>query len=330
MKALTFSKFGSPDVLEYIEIAKPQIKDNEILLKNKAIGLNFADIYRRKGNYHLKGEPPFIAGYEGAGIVVESKSDKYKVGDKIAYTDVPFSNAEFITIPDTHAIPIPNNIDYPLAASVLLQGLTAHYLCSDSHNVKSGETILIHAASGGVGQVLIQLCKSKGATVIGLSRNKDKLKTILNCKADYAIELNDNWKTQIMNITNQKGVDVVFDSVGSTLMDSFEVTKDCGHVVFYGMSGGDPKPVDPRMLMDTSKTLSGGDLWSYLTNEKERRTRAKKLFQLIKDGVVKIKEPVQFKLSEGKNAHEFLEDGKSSSKILLIPDSEIKSTHNKS
>jgi len=320
MKALTFSKFGSPDVLEYIEIPKPQIKDNEILLKNKAIGLNFADIYRRKGNYHLKGKPPFIAGYEGAGIVVESNSEKYKVGDRIAYTDVPFANAEFIAIPETHAIPILDDIEYLLAASVLLQGLTAYYLSNDSHKVKSGETILIHAASGGVGQILTQICKSKGAIVIGLSRSVNKLKTILDSKADYAIELNNNWKPQIMNITNKTGVDVVFDSVGSTLMDSFEVTKDCGHIVFYGMSGGDPKPVDPRMLMDTSKTLSGGDLWSYLTNEKERKIRANKLFQLIKDGVVKIKEPIQFKLSEGKKAHEFLENGKSSSKILLIPD----------
>nr|WP_320021531.1 quinone oxidoreductase [uncultured Draconibacterium sp.] len=320
MKALTFSKFGSPDVLEYIEVPKPRIKDNEILLKNKVIGLNFADIYRRKGNYYLKGEPPYIAGYEGAGIVVESKSDKYKVGDKIAYTDVPFANAEFITIPEMHAIPIPNNVDYSLAASVLLQGLTAHYLSNDSYQVKSGDTVLIHAASGGVGQILVQLCKSKGATVIGLSRNRNKLNTILDSKADYAIELNNAWKAEIMKLTTQNGVDVVFDSVGSTLMDSFEVTKKCGHVVFYGMSGGDPEPVDPRMLMDTSKTLTGGDLWSYLTNETERKNRAKELFRLIKEGVVKIKEPVNFKLSEGKKAHEFLEKGKSSSKILLIPE----------
>lgn len=320
MKALTFSEFGTPEVLEYIEIPKPEIKKNEILLKNKAIGLNFADIYRRKGNYHLKGEPPYIAGYEGAGIVVESKSDKYKVGDRIAYTDVPFANAEFIKLQDTHAIPIPNNVDYSLAASILLQGLTAHYLSNYSYNVKSGETVLVHAASGGVGQILTQLCKSKGAIVIGLSRNKNKLKTILESNADNAIELNNDWKSKIMELTKQKGVDVVYDSVGSTLMDSFEVTKECGHVVFYGMSGGEPEPVDPRMLMDTSKTLTGGDLWSYLKNEKERRNRSNELFRLIEKGAVKIKEPVKFKLSEGKKAHEFLENGKSSSKILLIPD----------
>lgn len=320
MKALTFSKFGTPDVLEYIEVPKPKIKNNEILLENKAIGLNFADIYRRKGNYHLKGKPPFIAGYEGAGIVIESKSDKFKVGDKIAYTDVPFANAEFVVVPDTQAISIPEDVDFSLASSVLLQGLTAHYLCNDSHNVKDGETILIHASSGGVGQILTQLCKSKGATVIGLSRSKEKLKIILECKADYAILLNDDWKSEIMKLTKQNGVDVVFDSIGSTLMDSFDVTKDCGKVVFYGMSGGDPKPVDPRMLLDTSKTLTGGDLWSYLTNEQERKIRAKKLFNLIKNGIIKIKDSVEFKLSEGEKAHEYLENGKSSSKILLIPD----------
>ncbi len=320
MRALTFSKFGTSDVLEYIEVSRPKIKKNEILLKNRAIGLNYADIYRRNGNYYLKGKPPYISGYEGAGVVVESKSDKYKVGDSIAYTDVPFANAEFIKMDDAHAIPIPNNIDFSLAASVLLQGLTAHYLSEDSHNVKSGEIILIHAASGGVGQILTQMCKAKGATVIGLSRSKDKLSTILDCNADYAIQLNKSWKSKIMDITEHQGVDVAYDSVGTTLIDSFEVTKSCGQVIFYGMSGGDPKYIDPRMLLDTSKTLTGGDLWSYLTDEYERRNRAKRLFHWIKDGTIKIKEPVLFRLSEGKKAHDYIESGKSSSKVLLIPD----------
>jgi NADPH2:quinone reductase len=322
MKALTFSKFGTPDVLEYIELPTPQIKEKEILLKNEAIGLNYADIYRRKGTYHLKGQAPFIAGYEGAGIIVESKSDKYKIGDKIAYTDVPFANAEFIVIPETHAIPIPEGFNTQLAATVLLQGLTAHYLSNDSYKVKSGDTVLIHSASGGVGQILTQICKAKGAIVIGLTRDAQKTETILNCKADYAIQLNETWKSEIVRITNTKGVDVVFDSVGSTLLDSFEVTKHCGHVVFYGMSGGNPPPIDPRMLMDTSKTLTGGDLWSFLVNEEERKSRAAQLFELIQTGIISIKDPVKFKLSEGKQAHEYLENGKSSSKIVLIPDME--------
>lgn len=322
MKALTFSKFGTPDVLEYIDVLVPALKENEVLVKMKAIGLNYGDIYRRKGDYHLEGNPPFIAGYEGAGIVAKSSSSKYKIGENVAFTDVPFSNAEYVIVPESNIIPIPENIDFSLAASVLLQGLTAHFLSMDSYEVQSNDTVLIHAASGGVGQILTQICKLKGARVIGLTRSENKIETILKSTADYALTLNNDWKSQVMKITKNQGVDVAYDSIGSTLMDSFEVTKDCGHIVFYGMSGGDPKPVDPRMLLNTSKTLTGGDLWSYLTSEKERKIRAKQLFDWIVNNDIKIEQPVKFKLSEGKVAHEYLENGKSSGKILLIPDSE--------
>ncbi len=319
MKALTFSKFGSPDVLEYTEIPKPVISDFEVLVKTEAIGLNYADIYRRKGNYHLKGNPPFIAGYEGAGIVVESNVKNIKIGDRIAFTDVPFANAEFVIVPENHIIPLNENISFDLASSVLLQGLTAQYLSTDSFKVKKNDVVLIHAASGGVGQILTQICKMKGAKVIGLSRNESKLKIISNNKADFAIPLNENWRQKVMEVTNNKGVDVVFDSLGSTLMDSLEVTAACGTVVFYGMSGGDPAHIDPRMLMDTSKTLTGGDLWSYINSYEERISRSKQLFDWILNKDIVIARPVKFKLSEGKKAHEYLESGQSSSKILLIP-----------
>lgn len=322
MKALTFSTFGTSEVLEYIDVSIPVLEKDSVLVKMKAIGLNYADIYRRKGNYHLKGNPPFIAGYEGAGVVVQSNSEKYKIGDNIAFTDVPFANAEYVLVPEAHVIRLSSEIDFTLAASVLLQGLTAHYLSSDSYKVVAGDTVLIHAASGGVGQILTQFCKLKGANVIGLTRDPEKLNTILSNKADHAVLLDENWKQKVMEITINNGVDVVFDSIGSTLLDSFEVTKDRGSVVFYGMSGGDPKPIDPRMLMDTSKVLIGGDLWSYLTSSAERNNRANQLFDLILSGAIVIAKPVTFQLSEGKQAHEYLENGKSSSKILLIPDSE--------
>lgn len=320
MKALTFEKFGTSDVLSYSEVPKPILSENEILIENKALGLNFADIYRRKGNYHLKGKPPYIAGYEGSGIVVETRSKKYKVGDRISYTDVPFANAEYTKLHDSYAIPIPNDIDYEMAASILLQGMTAYYLAHDSHQILKGEIVLIHAASGGVGQILTQLCKSKGAIVIGLSRNKEKLQIILNNGADYAVQLDKDWKSKVMQISGDTGVDVAYDSIGSTLTDSILITKSCGHIIFYGMSGGDPEPIDPRMLMDTSKTVSGGDLWSYLKSEKDRKERGNILFDLIKKGILQIKKPVTFKLSEGKKAHDYLEKGSSSSKVLLIPD----------
>ena len=320
MKALTFSKFGNPKVLEYLDVLVPEIKENEVLVKMKAIGLNYADIYRRKGNYHLRGTPPFIAGYEGAGVVFKSNSNRYKIGQRVAFADVPFANAEIVAVQEDHIILLPQQVDFELAASVLLQGLTAHYLSIDSFNVQAGHVVLIHAAAGGVGQILTQICKLKGAKVIGLTRDKDKLQTIKDCGADYALPLNVNWKSEVLKLTGSKGVDVVYDSVGSTLSDSLEVTREGGTVVFYGMSGGDPQLIDPRMLMDTSKTLTGGDLWSYLTSEQERKVRAGQLFQWLIDGRLKIKEPVKFKLSEGRKAHEYLESGKSSSKILLIPD----------
>lgn len=319
MKALTFSKFGEPDVLDYTDVPVPKLKENEVLVQMKAIGLNYADVYRRKGNYHLKGTPPYIAGYEGSGVVVESKSLKYEIGDRVAFTDVPFANAEYVSVPESHVIPIGGDISFSLAASVLLQGLTAHYLSMDSYSVKSNDIVLVHAASGGVGQILTQICKLKGATVIGLTRDERKLKNILECKADYALLLDDNWKSRVMGITDNRGVDVAYDSVGSTLMDSFQVTKDCGTVVFYGMSGGDPQLIDPRMLLDRSQTLVGGDLWSYLTSENERKSRAKQLFDWIKNHDIQIKKAVEFKISEGKKAHEYLENGQSSGKVLLIP-----------
>lgn len=319
MKALTFSKFGGPEVLEYIETENPKISEHEVLVKMEAIGLNYADIYRRKGNYHLKGNPPFIAGYEGAGIVVESNSTKAKAGDRVAFADVPFANAEFVRVPEEHIIPISEDISFDLAASVLLQGLTAQYLSEDSFKVKENDVVLIHAAAGGVGQILTQICKMKGAKVIGLTRDESKLLIIKNNKADFALQLNSDWTQKVMEITSGKGVDGVFDSVGSTLMQSFEVTRECGTVVFYGMSGGDPELINPRMLMDASKTLTGGDLWSYLNSPEERIRRSTQLFEWITDGKIVIQEPIKFKLSEGKKAHEYLESGKSSSKVLLIP-----------
>jgi len=200
-----------------------------------------------------------------------------------------------------------------------LQGLTAQYLAQDSYKIKENDIVLIHAASGGVGQILTQICKMKKAKVIGLTRDKNKLQTILDAKADYALLLDESWQKNVMKITNKLGVDVVYDSIGSTLEQSFVACKECGTVVFYGMSGADPKLVDPRMLMNTSKTLTGGDLWSYLTSKEQRQTRAKELFTWIEKKHVIFKDAVKFDLKKGKEAHEYMEEAKASGKILLIP-----------
>lgn len=320
MKALTFSQFGGPEVLDYTDVPDPVLKKGEVLVKTEAIGLNYADIYRRRGNYHLKGEAPYIAGYEGAGIIIDANGSKtYKNGDRIGFADVPYANAALVAVPSDHLIPLPEDISFELAASVLLQGLTAQYLAEDSHQVKAGETVLIHAAAGGVGQLLTQICKLKGAKVIGLTTSDEKKSKIIETGADLALNLKENWKQQVLEETNNAGADVVFDSVGITLKDSLDLTRIGGKVVFYGMSGGDPDPIDPRALMDGSKTITGGDLWSYLTSATERINRANLLFKWISAGHVTLSKPVKFKLAEGKAAHEFLEGGKATGKVLLIP-----------
>lgn len=318
MKALTFSEFGSSKVLKYATIADPVLKENEILVEMKAIGLNFGDIYRRKGNYYLTGVPPFIAGYEGAGIVINSNNTCYNVGDRIAFADVPLANAELVAVPIEKVIPLTDEISFETAASVLLQGLTATYLATNSHKTIAGETVLVHAAAGGVGQLLIQISKLLGATVIGLTSTKEKAEFALSNGAENVFLYDEDWRKKVLTLCPQ-GVDVTYDSVGSTLSDSFEITKDCGQVVFFGMSGGDPDFINPRMLMDSSKTLTGCDLWSYLNSKEERISKANQLFDWINSGQIKIRPATSFKLSKGRKAHDYLESRNSTGKIILIP-----------
>ncbi|MDT0123102.1 quinone oxidoreductase [Paenibacillus sp. RRE4] len=321
MKALVFHKFGGPEVLEYLEISDPVIGPDEILVSMKAIGLNFADIYRRKGNYHLTGNSPFILGYEGAGVVEKTGANVQgiSVGDPVAFADVPHANAEKVAVPIEKAILIPESVSFDKAASVLLQGLTAHYLTKDSYAVKENDVILVHAAAGGVGQLLVQMAKLFGGRVIGLTSSKEKASVVKNSGGNQVFLYSDDWKRKVMEETKGKGVDVVYDSVGSTLEDSFAVTRIGGTVVFYGMAGGDPAPVDPRMLMDTSKTLTGGDLWNFLTSREERATRSAELFRWIEEGKITVSEPTVFTLRDGRKAHQFLESRKSTGKILLRP-----------
>ncbi|MCM3763845.1 quinone oxidoreductase [Neobacillus niacini] len=321
MKALVFNTFGGPEVLEYGEVMDPVIGPDEILVRMKAIGLNFADIYRRKGNYHLSGEPPYILGYEGAGMVEKVGADVQGIstGDRVAFADVPFANAELVAVPYEKLIPLPESVSFNEAASILLQGLTAHYLTRDSYAVKKNDVVLVHAAAGGVGQLLVQMVKLLGGKVIGLTSSKEKGEAAKKVGADLVFQYKDDWKQKVLEATNGKGVDVVYESIGSTLMDSFAVTRIGGTVVFYGMAGGDPAPVDPRMLMDTSKTLTGGDLWNVLTSKGERVTRSKELFKWIEEGKVKVSEPTTFGLKDGQEAHRYLESRKSTGKILLLP-----------
>jgi NADPH2:quinone reductase len=287
----------------------------------KAIGLNFADIYRRKGNYHLEGNPPFILGYEGAGIVekIGKNVKTIAIGDRIAFADVPYANAELVAVPEEKSIPIPNKISDEQAVSILLQGLTAQYLASDSYSIKSGDTVVIHSAAGGVGQLLVQIAKLKGAKVIAITSSDEKAKAASKAGADIVLFYKENWVEKVMMETAGKGANVIYDAVGSILHDSFRATIIGGSVVFYGMAGGEPPLIDPRMLMNTSKTLTGGDLWNVLKTKKDRLERSKQLFDWMLEGKLCVQSIVTFPLRKGADAHTLLESRKSMGKILLIP-----------
>ncbi|MDP4170598.1 MAG: quinone oxidoreductase [Bacillota bacterium] len=321
MKALVFERFGDANVLEYKELEAPVIGPSQVLVRMKAIGLNYADIYRRKGNYHLAGNPPYILGYEGAGVVEEVGSDVHSVkqGDRIAFADVPHANAELVAVPADKAIPLPEAISFETAASLMLQGLTAQYLTSDSYSVKEGDAVLVHASAGGVGQLLVQMAKLLGARVIGLTSSEEKAEAARRAGADRVYLYSSNWVERVLHDTDGLGVNVVYESVGSTINDSFNATKIGGTVVFYGMAGGDPEPIDPRMLMDTSKTLTGGDLWNVLTSHEQRVKRSNQLFKWVSEGLIKVENPTVFSLKDGAEAHIYLESRKSTGKILLLP-----------
>lgn len=321
MKALTFSSFGDSSVLTYQEVPAPIIQSHEVLIEMKAIGLNFADIYRRKGNYHLEGAAPYILGYEGAGIITQIGEDVsgLNVGQRVAFADVPNANAEQVAAPSDRVIPLPDEISFEVGASLLLQGLTAHYLTRDSYAIQPRDLVLIHAAAGGVGQLLTQIVHSHGSVPIGLTSSKEKALIAKENGCEEVFLYSDDWVEQILTVTNNRGVDVVYESIGTTLMNSFDVTKVRGTVVFYGMAGGDPVAVDPRFLMDTSKTLTGGDLWNVLTSREERIRRAGELFSWVISNQLHVSDPTSFPLAEGARAHDYLESRKSTGKILLIP-----------
>ncbi|QAY67615.1 quinone oxidoreductase family protein [Paenibacillus protaetiae] len=322
MKALVFNNFGGPDVLHIEELPDPQPGLGEVTVRIKAAGLNFADVYRRQGRYHLAGNAPYILGYEGAGIVERVGPGVHGIreGDRVAFADVPFANAELAIVAAERVIPLPEDIVFEQAAALLLQGLTAHYLVNDSYPVRQGSDVLVHAAAGGVGQLLVQLAKHKGARVLGMTSSEAKREAALQAGADKVLLYDADWVREAAEWSKEGGgVDVAYDSVGSTLMDSFAAVRLRGAVVFYGMSGGDPAPVDPRMLMDTSKTLTGGDLWNHVTTREERIRRSNELFALLREGRLRLGEVRTFALHEGAEAHRLLESRKHAGKIVLLP-----------
>jgi NADPH2:quinone reductase len=318
VKALLFGRFGGPEVLEYRELLKLDVPPGHVQLAMRAIGVNFADLHRRRGNYFLPGKPPHINGYEGAGVVVAVGDgvEGIAVGDRIGFADCPFAYATRVNVPVDKAIPLPADIGFIEAAAMLLQGLTAQYLVEDSYKLRRGDTVLVHAAGGGVGQALIQLGKAKDARVIGLASTPDKRANALAAGAELCLDYVADWPAQVRGRTGG-GVDAVYDSVGTTFLQSLSSLKDRGTMVAFGTAGGDPPPIDPQLLMAKSLAVVGGDLWNHLDSREARIERAGRLFRSIRMGELKVPRIEQFALERGADAHRRMEDRSFFGKIVL-------------
>lgn len=317
MKALYFETFGGSEVLQYGELPRPVINEHEVLVEVEYIGLNFADIYRRRGEYHIEKHTPYINGYEGAGVIVEvgAKVTKQKIGETVLFVDVPSANAEYVAVPSEQAIPLPEGIDSKLAASIGLQGMTADFLAHDLGKNVSGEKVFITGISGGVGQILSQMLVADGIEVYGSASSAEKQALALSHGVKQVYPSREH--SWVETIEGQFAT--AYDGVGSTIQQSLDLIQHRGKVVFFGMAGGDPIKIDPVDLMSESKSILTGDLWDYLTSYEERKVRSERLFNYFSKGQISISEPTVFPLSEGKQAHEFLETGKSIGKVLLKP-----------
>lgn len=318
MKALVFERFGGPEALEYRELPDPVVPPGHVQLAMRAIGLNFADLHRRRGNYFLPGKPPHINGYEGAGVVVAigDAVEGLAIGDRIGFADCPFANATRVNVPADKAIPLPDGVGFVAAAAILLQGLTAQYLVEDSYQVRAGDSVLVHAAGGGVGQALIQLVTAKGARVIGLASTEAKRAIAKELGAEASFDYGDDWPERVRQDCGG-GVDAVYDSVGTTFLQSLSCLKDRGTLVAFGTAGGNPPPIDPQLLMERSLSVVGGDLWNHLDSRGARIERAGRLFQAIRMGALKVPHIEQFPLERGADAHLRLEDRTFFGKIVM-------------
>ncbi len=322
MQALVLERFGGPEVLTWQAIDAPRLPPCSALVRIKAAGLNFADIYRRRGDYHMDATPPWILGYEGAGEIIALSDDAeggFAVGDRVGFADVPRANAELVAAPLDRLIKLPDDIGFDTAAALLLQGLTAHYLIHDSARPRSGDVVVVHAAAGGVGLLLTQMLAARGVVVVALASSEAKRAAARTAGATHVLGYDADWPARVADLAG-RGADIVYDSVGTTLAQSLDAARIGGTVVFYGFAGGDPAPVDPRLLMDRSLTLTGGDLWNVLTGLEERRRRAAELFEEVRKGRLIATIAARVPLFEGSEAHRLLEGRGVIGKIVLTND----------
>jgi NADPH2:quinone reductase len=320
MHAIRVSRTGGPEVLEYVEVERPQPKAGEALVRIEAAGVNFIDVYHRTGLYKM--ELPFTPGSEAAGVVEEIGASVTDVrpGDRVAYAMAPGAYAEFAAVPAAKLVPIPEGITTRDAAAAMLQGMTAHYLVASTFPLKEGHTALVHAAAGGVGGILVQMAKRRGARVFGTASTK-KLDIVSGDGADAVIDYTkSDFETEVMRLTGSKGVDVVYDSVGKTTFDkSLDSLTLRGMLVLFGQSSGSVPPFDPARLAKKGTFLTRPSLGHYMATRDELLWRARELFAAIESGAVKLRIDRELPLRDAAEAHRLLESRQTAGKLLLIP-----------
>ena len=322
MKAVRVHKYSGPEVLTLEEIPLPEPKAGEARVKIEAIGVNFIDIYQRTGLYPL--QTPFILGTEGAGIVdaVGPNVTEVKKGERVGYASIPGSYAEYAIVPAARLVPIPPNIDARTAAALMLQGMTAHYLTHSTYPLKKGETALLHAAAGGVGLLLIQIAKQLGATVIGTVSTEAKAKLAKEMGADHLILYTQtDFLAEVKKLTDGRGVNVVYDSVGQTTFDkSLDCLRPRGYLVLFGQSSGPVPPFDPgKLAAKGSLFLTRPSLPHYTLERSELLQRANDVFNWTGAGKLKLRIDKTFSIAEAAKAHRDLEERKTTGKVILLP-----------
>jgi NADPH:quinone reductase len=329
MRAVRVHELGGPDVLRYEEVPEPKPKAGEVLVKIAAAGVNYLDIYYRLG-FHWGGHHhrplPYIPGAEAAGTVVELGAGVgvIKVGDRVAYgvSNGYGSYAELCAVPAWHLYKIPPAVEFEAAAAIMLQGMTAHYLTHSTYPVKPGDTVLIHAAAGGTGLLLIQLAKMMGARVFGTVSTDEKARLAQTAGADVIIDyIEQDFATEVRKLTDGRGVDVAYDSVGKeTFEKSLDSLAPLGHLVIFGQASGPVPPFDTAILnAKGSLTLSRPSLTHNVATHADVLRRAGALFNWLTDGKLTVTIGKTYRLSEAADAHRQLESRKSTGKIILVP-----------
>ncbi|HKR83960.1 MAG TPA: quinone oxidoreductase [Terriglobales bacterium] len=322
MKAIQVQQPGGVEALELVDIPVPTPKPNEAVVKIAAIGVNFIDVYLREGRY--KAPLPFVNGQEAAGIIHEVGADvkTVKPGDRVAYSSVLGSYAEYAAVPADSLVRIPSGVGERDAAAAMLQGMTAHYLAYSTFPLQAGQTALLHAAAGGVGLLLVQMAHNLGARVIGTVSTEEKAKLALDAGADDIILYSQSdFEAETKRLTGGKGVDVVYDSVGKTTFEKgLNVLRPRGMMVLFGGSSGAVPPFDLIQLSTKgSLFVTRPTLGHYTLSREELVMRADAVFGMIAAGKLKLRIEHIYKLADAQQAHRDLAGRRTTGKLLLIP-----------